>query len=348
MNKVFRTLGLKTLGLKTLGLKTLGLKTLGLSKLGLSTLGVLIGLIAFGLVGATPAQAVKLHFGTQEYLRQIQDVAITGPKGEPLYLGHKYSFHSFLAPYWMTDDGYILGVRGQQSYFRLDEANIKSFQSRGLLPSPLPPYELSLLDYAMGHLLWIVLAVILGLIPLSMLSKRRRKRAQPHLDDGIARHQTGNLQGAIESYSKAVEIDPKFAVAFHLRGKAHAGQNDLKAAISDLTKAIRFEPKFVDALMDRGILMRTSGNYDGAISDFSRVIKLTKDINAHFQRGLSYLGKNDYRRAIADFSKVITSAPDFAEAYRQRAISYGKLGDVSRAQADEATFADMTSAQPVA
>ena len=213
----------------------------------------LIALMAVSVLDAAPAQAAKLYFGTQEYLRQIQDVEVKGPKGEALYLGHKYSFHSFILPYRMTDDGYVLGVRGEQSYFRLDDANIKSMQARGQLPSPLPAYQLSVLDYAMGHGAWIALAVIIGLIPLSMLSKRRRKRALPHFEDGIARHQTGDFRGAAESYGKAIEIDPKFAAAFYFRGNAYAALNDLKAAISEHTKAIRIEPKFADALMNRGI-----------------------------------------------------------------------------------------------
>ena len=309
-------------------------------------LAALIGLMAVLVVSAEPAQAAKVYFGTQEYLRRIQDVEVKGPKGEALYLGHKYSFHSFILPYRLTDDGYILGIRGEQSYFRLDDANIKSMQARGQLPSPLPPYQLSILDYAMGHGALDRVAVIIGLIPLSMLSKRRRKRALPHLEDGIARHQSGDLNGAVDSYSKAVEIDPKLAAAFHFRGKAYAGLGDLKSGISDHTKAIRIEPKFADALMDRGILMYSSGNFDGAISDFSRVIKLTKDVNAHYQRGLSYLGKNDFRRAIADFTKVIESAPNFAEAYQQRALAYSKLGDAARALADQATAADIANAQP--
>jgi tetratricopeptide (TPR) repeat protein len=308
---------------------------------------VLIGLIASIAIGMTPAQAAKLWFGTQDHIRQIQDVDIKGPKGEALYLAHKYSFHSFLLPYRMTDDGYVLGVRGDsRSYFNLDAANIKSFQERGLLPSPLPPYELSLFDYAFGHSLWIAVVVIIGLIPLSMLGKRRRKRAEPYLNDGLAHHQAGDLNNAIESYAKAVEVDPKFAAAFHLRGKAYAGLGDLKAAISDQAKAIRIEPKFADALMDRGTLMRETGNFDGAISDFSRVIKLDKNASAYFQRGLCYAGKDDPRRAAADFTKVIEMAPGFAEAYRQRALAYSKLGDAAQAQADQATAATVANAQP--
>jgi tetratricopeptide (TPR) repeat protein len=315
----------------------------------LKALVALIGLMAVLVISVAPAQAAKVYFGTQEYLRQIQDVEVKGPKGEALYLGHKYSFHSFILPYRMTDDGYVLGIRGQQSYFRLDDANIKSMQARGQLPSPLPPYQLSLLDYAFGHSLWIAVLVIIGLIPLSMLSKRRRKRALPHFEDGIARHQASDLNGAIDSYGKAVEIDPKFAAALHFRGKAHASLGDLKNGISDQTKAIRIEPKFTDALMDRGILMHATGNFGGAVSDFSRVIKLNKkDANAYFHRGMSYLGKNDFRRAIADFTKVIETAPDFPDAYRQRALAYSKLGDTARALADQATAADIANAQPAA
>jgi tetratricopeptide (TPR) repeat protein len=317
-------------------------------KVSFKALAASIALIAVVVLGAAPAQAAKLYFGTQEYLRQIQDVEVTGPKGEPLYLGHKYSFHSFILPYRMTDDGYILGVRGQQSYFRLEEANIKAMQARGQLPTPLPPYQLSLVDYAMGYGLWIAIAVIIGLIPLSMMSKRRRKRALPHFEDGMARHQSGDFPGAAESYGKAIEIDPKFAEAFYFRGNAYAALNDPKGAISEYTKAIRIEPKFADALLNRGLTMRETGNFDGAISDFSRVIKLNKkDANALYQRALCYLGKNDFRRAIADLTKVIDAAPDFAEAYRQRALAYNKSGDATRAQADEVTAADIAArAQP--
>jgi tetratricopeptide (TPR) repeat protein len=243
----------------------------------------------------------------------------------------------------MTDDGYILGIRGEQSYFPLDDARIKSLQARGLLPSPLPPYELSSVDYVFGHVLWIVLIVVIGLIPFSVLAKKRRKRAALHLADGIAHHKAGDLDRAIESYTTALDIDPKFAAAFNLRGKAFAGLQDIQRSISDQTKAIRIEPKFVTALMDRGTLLYTSGNFESAISDFSRVIKLTKDTNAHFRRGQSYLGKNDFRRAIADFSEVIAGAPGFAEAYQQRSLAYARMGDAERAQADDAMARSIAS-----
>ena len=100
-------------------------------KISFKAIGASIALIAVVVFSAVPAHAAKLYFGTQEYLQHIQDVEVKGPKGEALYLGYKYSFHSFILPYRMTDDGYVLGVRGEQTYFRLDESNIKSMQARG-------------------------------------------------------------------------------------------------------------------------------------------------------------------------------------------------------------------------
>lgn len=296
----------------------------------------LIGLIVGLAMTATPATAAKIYFGTQEHLREIQDVEIKGANGEALYLGYKYSFHSFLLPYSLTDDGYVLGIRGEKSYFHLDGANLKSFQDSGQLPSPLPTYRVSLLDYAMGHALWIVLVVMAGLWPLLRRNKRRRKRAQPHLDDAIALHRAGDLNKAVESYTKAIEIDPKSAVAYNLRGNAFAGLQYFNLGIADQSRAIRIDPKFVDALMARGLLMRTRGNFNGAVSDFSRAIKLTNDASALYQRGLSYLAKEDVRRAIADFTKVIEAAPNVADAYHQRALAYSRLGDAKRAKADHA------------
>src|SRR6185295_6498138 len=113
-------------------------------------------------LSVTPAQAAKLMFGTGEHLVQIQDIDMKGPNGEALYLGYKYSLHAFVAPYHVGDDGYVLGVRGEKKYFKLDEATIKTFQAAGMLPSPLPPYQLSALTYAFGYSFWGILLIIAG------------------------------------------------------------------------------------------------------------------------------------------------------------------------------------------
>jgi hypothetical protein len=59
---------------------------------------LLLALVSVTAALATPAAAARVRFGTQEYLQKIQDVDVKGPNGEALYLGYKYSHHSFIAP----------------------------------------------------------------------------------------------------------------------------------------------------------------------------------------------------------------------------------------------------------
>ncbi|HEY0171296.1 MAG TPA: tetratricopeptide repeat protein [Pyrinomonadaceae bacterium] len=47
------------------------------------------------------------------------------------------------------------------------------------------------------------------------------------------------MNGAIESYTKAVEVYPQNAEAYYHRGAARRQKGDYSAAYEDLTKAIK-------------------------------------------------------------------------------------------------------------
>lgn len=296
-------------------------------------------ILACGLVlHASPAQAAKISFGKQEHIVKIQDTGIRGPQGEELFLAYKYSHHTFVLPYNVTDDGYVLGVKGSaSSYYKLDDAQIKSLQARGLLPSPLPSYELSALDQAMGYGLWIVLAFLAVGGIVGLFAMRRRKRALPQLNDAVARHRAGDLDGAIEGYTQAIEIDRKLASAYNLRGNAYEAKGEDGKAVTDYTKTITLEPKTLKPLLDRGMLMERKSQFDLAIADFTRVIKLAKkEPAAYCQRARIYFRKGDFDRAITDCTKAIKMAPEFADAYRLRSMAYTKKGQNELAYADQA------------
>ena len=150
-------------------------------------------------------------FGTQDHLVKIQDVDIKGPAGGTLYLGHKYAQHAFIAPYMLSDDGYILGVAGQNRYYKLDAKMIEQFQASGKLPKPLPPYEISIIDYLFGYLLWIVLAVLAVSIYFGSRKAAKAKEALPLAETGLAHEQAGQFDLAIADYDKALAIAPKHA-----------------------------------------------------------------------------------------------------------------------------------------
>lgn len=52
------------------------------------------------------------------------------------------------------------------------------------------------------------------------------------------------------------------------RGDAQLEENDLDGAIRTYTKAIEADPMCVNAYIKRGMALRTKGNLNGAIDDF--------------------------------------------------------------------------------
>jgi tetratricopeptide (TPR) repeat protein len=270
---------------------------------------------------ASPADAARMCFGTQEYLTPIQDVAITGPAGEALYLGYKHSFYCFVLPYTLSDDGYILGAKGGGNrYYRLDQARIAQYQASGLLPSPLPPYRLSLLDRVVGHSIWAVPVPLAGLVAYALWRQKGRKQALPYFARALHRalyRDENELDGAIADYSKAIEIDSHLDQAFMNRGELYALRGDHDRAIADFTRAIKLGSRQVvlQGLINRGIAYQQKGDFDRAIADLTRVIKEAERSLRFFKHATAYAG-------IA------------ASARQARGDAYAKQGDMRAAQAD--------------
>ena len=120
--------------------------------------------ISLVVLMSTEAFAKKGLFGTDERIHKIEDVNIRGAKGEELYLGYKTSSLFIFFGAYLKDEGYVLGVKGSYgTYYPLDDAQIKSFQDKGNLPTPLPSYKIALSDYIFGYSLWIMIVVLGGL-----------------------------------------------------------------------------------------------------------------------------------------------------------------------------------------
>src|ERR1700720_4501314 len=79
---------------------------------------------------------------------------------------------------------------------------------------------------------------------------------------------------AIEQFNRAIEIDPKYAPAYHGRGVAYFRQGEWDRAIADFGEAIRLDPADARARYDRGVAYSRAGEYDRAIADFGDAIRL--------------------------------------------------------------------------
>lgn len=120
-------------------------------------------------------------FGQDDTINCIQNISAPGPGGEPLCLAYKYSTHSLGAPAYLTNDGYVLKIVGQDRYIPLDQARIASLQADGTLPTPLPHYSISPLAYLWGYSLWIILVVVGVLTWFGSKRKKARMAADAAL-----------------------------------------------------------------------------------------------------------------------------------------------------------------------
>jgi len=115
-----------------------------------------------------------------------------------------------------------------------------------------------------------------------------------YYNSGNAYYKRGDYDRAIEDYSKAIELDPKYAAAYNARGLAYVNKGDYDRAIEDYNKAVELEPKYANAYYNRGWAYYNKGNYYRAIADYTKAIELdSKYANAYYNRGLAYraLGK---------------------------------------------------------
>ena len=138
---------------------------------------------------------------------------------------------------------------------------------------------------------------------------------QPMIDNGLkakAYVRMGNVYTnqkndirAIEDFTKAIEIDPKYADAYFLRGVAYGRQKQYAQAVENLTKAIEIEPQNATAFCTRGNMYSVQKQYAQAIDDYTKAIEMDpQHESAYFQRGLVYGILGQHEQEEADWLKV--------------------------------------------
>ncbi len=74
----------------------------------------------------------------------------------------------------------------------------------------------------------------------------------------------GNYKDAIENYSKAIDLDPKYEKAYEARAVSYEKQNMKQQAIDDYKKVLAFEPKEKTYYYNAGRLLNDLGKYGEA------------------------------------------------------------------------------------
>lgn len=216
-----------------------------------------------------------------------------------------------------------------------------------------------------------------------MVLKRKLRltnQEAPLTEDQVATHFT-----SINDYSAKIGRNGKDADAYFGRGMDFMLVQDFTEALEDFTRVIELDPSFVMAYFNRAVVRykqleynlanQTSENtvldnpatmsldlfmgkkavrpqqntikpsvlkddkrayqHEMIVHDYDRVIKLNPDfVYAYFNRGNLRCAQRDYRAAVLDYNEAIKRDPDFAEAYFNRGLTRLYLGDTERGIAD--------------
>jgi len=95
-----------------------------------------------------------------------------------------------------------------------------------------------------------------------------------HYIKGLEKYKLQDYIGAIDDYSRAIEINPFHPWAYNDRGDAKRKLNDLIGAITDYTVSIENYPTHAGGYILRGYARYKLGDKDGACSDWNKAGEL--------------------------------------------------------------------------
>ena len=140
---------------------------------------------------------------------------------------------------------------------------------------------------------------------------------------------------AIQNFNIAALAKPNDFEAYFLRGIAKYSLNDFTGAVDDFTRTLEIHPLYVRAYHYRGVANDRLSNYADAMNDFKRAISLdpfSEDL--HLASGSTLMHLKDYQNAVAEFDTALIINPENANAYISRGIAKRYLEDLDGALAD--------------
>jgi tetratricopeptide (TPR) repeat protein len=165
---------------------------------------------------------------------------------------------------------------------------------------------------------------------------------QPKVDDlilsGFDRVSKSDFSGAIVTFTKAIEVNPKSVTSRFWRGSCKLSIGDARGAVADLSAAIALNPKKIEAYMYRGAAYAKLGDKTKAIADLDKAVSLNPQSDiAYGNRCALKFQLRDFTGAITDCDRAIGLNPRNPDYYSSRGSAYYQLDRFQAAIADHNT-----------
>jgi len=165
-------------------------------------------------------------------------------------------------------------------------------------------------------------------VPITTTSAEARQ----HYIEGRGLQERLRYDAAMESFEKALNADPDFALA-HLRVAMAAP--DSRYMFEHLNAALRQKDKVSEGeqLLIEVFEMVTSGDTEGQRLVLEELIEMyPKDVRVHADLANLYYGTQQYEKAIELYDLIRSLDPDYSGAYNMAGYTYRALGELDKAE----------------
>ena len=139
-------------------------------------------------------------------------------------------------------------------------------------------------------------------------------------------YQQGNIEVAAEMSKKLIKEYPKEFLLHNILGVYQEAKGDLKGAMNSYQKAIIINPNIPELQFNLGAMLYALNDNKGAINHYEKAIKLNpRFTEAFFNLGITYQSQFDYDLALKFYEQAVNSQPGFYEAI-------GNIGTIKQLQ----------------
>jgi serine/threonine protein kinase/Flp pilus assembly protein TadD len=144
----------------------------------------------------------------------------------------------------------------------------------------------------------------------------------PNFYQGLCAYELQQFDEAMAAFRTCIALVPTATACYYNRARAADALGRTQQAFADYTRALQHDPKLAVAALNRGVLSYNAGRYGDAIADFGRALEASSSPQAvgrvYYNLSLAQLAVGDRPLALASAEKAVANGYPEATDLRDR------------------------------
>lgn len=171
-----------------------------------------------------------------------------------------------------------------------------------------------------------------ALASVDKLIQKRKNLPSLYLMRGELCHRLGRIDEAVETFQKAIELNPEDVLGYSALLELQEDTNDLVAAIDIYKRIIEKRPNSALLHYQLGLTYARIKSNPLAIVELETALKLDpRMIRAHYILALLYIDENQIQNAVKSLEQYLQKKPEDIKGWEVLLGVYTRVGEMSRA-----------------